>query len=329
MDSRISLIICTRDHADSLHETLRVVRDLRHPTTQALEIVVVDNGSLDDTPDVVRRAHTSGTVLHYVFEPRQGLSHARNAGILAATGDILAFTDDDVRPEADWLARLVDPILNGRADASTGVVRLSPTHRQGWMTAYFRGWFETHATENYSEGPADWMIGANMAFARHTLRRVGEFDTALGAGALGFGEDSLFAAQLSAAGFQIRFVPAAIVNHYPDTSRFGRVQILRAIDKRERSGAYISHHWEHESISFCHLRSYKCLTCLRIGRLLSVLCGHRPDRVPDWEAKQLSWHLRFKYHLQLRGHARHYVQHGFSKLIDGPAVASGSQVTDP
>src|SRR5690242_18447539 len=68
------------------------------------EVIVVDNNSTDTTRQVVEaRVARAGGHLRYVFESKQGLSYARNAGILAARGDIIAFTDDDVRVSPEWV----------------------------------------------------------------------------------------------------------------------------------------------------------------------------------------------------------------------------------
>ena len=71
------------------------------------EIVIVDNNSTDNTRQVVESfGARSGPALRYVFEPRQGVSQGRNAGVTAARADIIAFTDDDVVPTPGWVAQI-------------------------------------------------------------------------------------------------------------------------------------------------------------------------------------------------------------------------------
>ena len=71
------------------------------------EAVVVDNNSTDDTAAVIESFTDRRTArLRYVFEPRQGLSFGRNAGICRAAAPLIAFTDDDLRPAADWVRRI-------------------------------------------------------------------------------------------------------------------------------------------------------------------------------------------------------------------------------
>ena len=84
------------------------------------EVLVVNNNSTDKTEEIVREYCRVHPRFKYVFESRQGLSHARNAGIAKATGDILAFTDDDVLAEQDWLWNLTSSLGDGHWDGAGG-----------------------------------------------------------------------------------------------------------------------------------------------------------------------------------------------------------------
>ncbi len=107
----ISIIICTRDRAESLKETLRAVGETLVPDDLDVEVLVVDNGSRDRTRRVVRQAKLWGRAPRYVYEPRLGLSCARNTGMAAARGAVLLWTDDDVRPGRACIAAMPRPIL--------------------------------------------------------------------------------------------------------------------------------------------------------------------------------------------------------------------------
>ena len=101
----VSVVVSTRNRADVLGNCLRALAANR--ATVSFEIIVVDNGSTDGTREVVRAvAETCEFPLHYVWEPRRGVSHGRNAGIARATGRIVAFTDDDIQVAADWVERV-------------------------------------------------------------------------------------------------------------------------------------------------------------------------------------------------------------------------------
>src|SRR5437868_5644614 len=101
MATALSVVLCTYNRAERVGAALDAL--LRQKGDVEYEIVVIDNNSTDDTENVVRSIAASGGAgrVRYVFEGRQGLSHARNCGIRASHAPIVAFTDDDVRVNDD------------------------------------------------------------------------------------------------------------------------------------------------------------------------------------------------------------------------------------
>ena len=111
----ISVAIITLNRAESLKDTLTsLTRQRRQPD----EVVVVDNGSTDHTREVVLSFRDRPNV-KYVYEAARGIPHARNAGILNATGDIVACLDDDCIADEHWLKKLEIPFVR---DPNIGVV---------------------------------------------------------------------------------------------------------------------------------------------------------------------------------------------------------------
>ena len=107
----LSLVICTRNRAEKLRVCLEHVG--RIETARLWEVVVVDNGSRDDTPAVVEAARGALPVpLALVAEPAEGVSRARNTGWRSAAGEIAAYIDDDCYPASDFVDRVL-----GRFDA--------------------------------------------------------------------------------------------------------------------------------------------------------------------------------------------------------------------
>lgn len=99
----ISVILCTRNRASQLGHVLTSFLGLTHPDGATWEMIVVDNGSTDETPSVIE-SFSHLLPLRRVWEPEPGLSNARNAGVAEARGDYICWTDDDVEVDPDWLA---------------------------------------------------------------------------------------------------------------------------------------------------------------------------------------------------------------------------------
>src|SRR5438477_9206501 len=99
---RITVIIATYNRATLLDECLAHLA--RQRFERGDEVIVVDNGSTDETPAIIRAHQVTFPVpLHWLAEPRPGKSHALGRGIAIATGDVLAFTDDAVNADATWI----------------------------------------------------------------------------------------------------------------------------------------------------------------------------------------------------------------------------------
>ncbi|MGH7215022.1 MAG: glycosyltransferase family 2 protein, partial [Tepidisphaeraceae bacterium] len=223
---RVSIIICTYNRAESLSRTLDALSAVQVPATLRAEVIVVDNGSTDATPAIVRSCRMlDGAAPHYISEPRRGQCFARNRGLAQAGGDVIIFIDDDVRPTPGWLAALCRPLVEGRADAVVGAMELGPELERPWMKAFHRVWLTSTEHLRADEPPPN-MVGANMAFARRVLARVPQFDTDLGPGALGYHDDVLFSRQLAEAGFRIAFVPDALARHHFEPARTTRAGLI-------------------------------------------------------------------------------------------------------
>ena len=241
--SRISIVICSRNRAASLARTLAAIGKVALPAGAACEVLVVDNGSTDNTATAVSGCHLENAIpVRYLNEPIQGLARARNSGIAVAGGDIIVFTDDDVIPSKDWLTGLCAPILAGQAEAVAGGVRLALHLVRPWMNAHHRAWLA--GTDELDARNPSQMVGANMAFARRVLQRVPAFDPELGSGAIGFGEDTLFSLQLREAGYRIAGAFEASVEHHFREERLRRSSWISAARNMGRTDAYLAYHWE-------------------------------------------------------------------------------------
>jgi len=185
MALRISVVVATYNRARLLAGVLGALGSQKVPDSPSWEIVVVDNNSRDATAEVVSAfATTTAVPVRYVFEPRQGLSHARNRGIQVASGDIVAFLDDDVLPQSNWVTGVVAAIHRWQADGVGG--RILPRWESPppvWLARNQR-LLRLLAIMDYEESgllslplarePQVW--GANMAFRREVFEKVGTFD---------------------------------------------------------------------------------------------------------------------------------------------------------
>ena len=216
----VSVVICTRDRTEQLAECLTSLQNLSQPPE---EIIVVDNApSSDATCQLVRQM--SG--IKYTVEPQPGLDVARNAGVAKSSGEIIAFTDDDVKIHPEWLSRLRHNFLDTEVMAMTGLVLPAELKTKSQLIfekfwSFNRGYqpiiFDRHYFKQFKNvGVPVWNIGAgaNMAFRREAFEIAGYFDERLDMGAAGCSGDSEIWYRILAEGYICRYDPTAVVYHY-------------------------------------------------------------------------------------------------------------------
>ena len=280
----VSLIICTRNRAESLAKTLEALRHQALPDGLEWELLVVDNGSTDETAGVVERAAVGMPHLRSVYEPRAGLSAARNCGLRHARGEAIAWTDDDVVPAPEWLARLTGPLLRDEADATLGTVQIPPDLVEGMHSTLLEtrhGWVASTAGIDM-ESP-ERLVGANMAFHRRVLTQVTQFREEVGPGpnSLGFADDTLFSLELQRRGLRTRGVPDAVVDHHFDLDRLTSPQVVAIAKRMAASEAYLDWHLRGATKTPPKWSLFKS----RVKRRLRELLGqHRsPGTLGEWE----------------------------------------------
>ncbi len=306
----ISIILCTRDRAKDLQETLRSLDGVSIPKDSECELLVVDNASTDETPDVIEAARMTHMAIRRLREPKAGQSRARNLGLAEARGAIIAFTDDDLRYPSDWLEAMSRPLREGHYDAVTGAMRLAPHLERPWMGPMHRLWLAAPPEEGTEF--AGNLVGANMAFRREVLSRVPGFDPELGPGASGFGDDTLFGHQLLEAGYTLGAVPLRTEHHFlPE--RLTRASFLSHAKKLGKSGAYTSHHWEHAQMRLLRLHLAKKIMQLALWRKAHPAEVAQAEGMHPAEMHHLrSLHL-YGYALVERRRPHHYERHGLVK----------------
>jgi glycosyltransferase involved in cell wall biosynthesis len=179
----ISVIITTYNRAHLLPTALDAL--LAQQLDVPYEVIVVDNNSTDGTKEVIHSRLQRASHLRYAFEGRQGIPFARNTGILTATAPILAFTDDDVEVGPEWVAT-IKRVFDENPDVDMIGGRVRPRWPAGnlpsWITARQLGPFALGERGDAqvrvsAANAAPCLVGANFAFRRSVVERVGLFDT--------------------------------------------------------------------------------------------------------------------------------------------------------
>ncbi len=238
----ISVVICTRDRTDLLKGALEAILALDYPNR---EIIVIDNApSNTSTAELVARLP-----VRYVKEERPGLDWARNRGIAEASHEIIAFTDDDVRPDRGWLRGMAAGFVDPTIMAVSGLVAPAELETEaqiqyefgyGGMLQYLHC-FKVDGS-NLTAQKLLWAsaygVGANMAFRRQVFEAVGNFDPALDVGTptRGAGDIEMFH-RILAKGYSTFYEPTAFVWHVHRRSGDALSRQLR--DNGRGFGAYL------------------------------------------------------------------------------------------
>ncbi len=235
---RVSIITPTHNRPDSLRGCLAALQRQTYPD---FESIVVDDGGSEATRAMVAAEFPH---VHYHAQAKQGPAAARNLGLQAATGDIIAFTDDDCEAPPDWLARLVDGYARHPEVVGVGGGLVAPPEM---LRSNVFAQYEQYLTHHqYHAGAAEVVGGfecpaggtANMSYTRASLEAVNGFDTGFPVAA---GEDADLKRRITQAGQQLLYVPTWVI-HRQEYSwpRFRRQCYLRGVGRNyfeQRHGA--------------------------------------------------------------------------------------------
>jgi GT2 family glycosyltransferase len=198
-------------------------------------------------------AAVSGThpTVRHLAVPEGGKSHALNRAIRTTSAALLAFVDDDVELDRDWLVAVEGYFARSAVAAAQGTIRLPPeAAADPTIVAAVERW---HTIPRCDYGPtvteARSLTGANMFVTRRAFARVGLFDERLGPGAAGASEDTELADRLRAAGERIGYVPDAIVYHAVEPERLSASYFRALHESRGRSRLYSKHQDGRSSVS--------------------------------------------------------------------------------
>jgi glycosyltransferase involved in cell wall biosynthesis len=237
-----TLIVPTRDRSLTLADTLDSVL---HHALQPTEIIVVDNGSSDETPEVVERAARGSSVpLRRIYEARSGSNIARDAGARAARGQLLLFLDDDVTLADGWLRGLLEAFATSAwVHIVAGRVELQyEAEKPRWLSTRLEGYLSSTARFGETCRPLrddEYPVGANMAVLREAWVRCGGFGHLLGRDSTSLISNAEFELthKVRQAGGQVLFAPASCVYHRIPAIRTSLRYFLRRCYWQGRSDA--------------------------------------------------------------------------------------------
>jgi glycosyltransferase involved in cell wall biosynthesis len=233
MSVRITAVICTRNRCDYL---AKAIESLLHQTlpASAYEILVVDNASTDGTRRLVEAWADPDHRLRYVHEPVVGLSQARNTGWRHATGEYVAYLDDDATACVPWLECFLRDFES--VDANLGCIggQIDPVWeapRPAWLAdelVFCVGALDRSAKPILSKDEC-MMAGGNAAYPRKVLAEIGGFDSSLGrkANNLLSNEEVHVWERIRALGYQGYYDPAALIYHHIGMAKLKKSWVIR------------------------------------------------------------------------------------------------------
>ena len=198
---RISVIVCTCNGSRTIHDCLRALAKVDYPD---FEVIVVDDGSTDDTARIVREYDS----VRLISTENCGLSCARNTGLEAATGEIVAYVDDDAYPDVHWLKYLA-ATFQTTDHAGVGGPNIPPPV-DGPIADCVANAPGGPVHVLLSDREAEHIPGCNMAFRKTRLEAIGGFDPRFRVA----GDDVDVCWRLQERGWTLGFHPAAIVWHH-------------------------------------------------------------------------------------------------------------------
>lgn len=214
-----SVIIPTHERASLLGQTLEAIAVQK--AESPFEVLVIDDGSRDETPQLVRQIQKSFPVpLHYLYQPNRKQGAARNLGARQADGDWLLFLGDDIVPEPGFIDahqrahRQVDPASSSSRSVVIGYTTWPETFRRNRFREYIgeQGWqFGFSLIEDSEDVPFNFFYTSNLSLSKQFFFRAGGFDEDFRE----YGwEDIELSLRLEQLGMQLIYRPAAVGRHH-------------------------------------------------------------------------------------------------------------------
>lgn len=178
----VTVAICTHNRCEDLVEAIESIMKQNYPP-QSFELLIIDNRSNDQTPQIGLEFTEKYSNVRYIFEETLGLSYARNRAMEEAKGEIIAYLDDDAIANPEWINEISKTFANQYVGCVGGrIFPIWETAEPTWLPETFR---TVYTILDYSKDIKemkypDIPFGANMAFQKRLLKEFGGFRTDLG-----------------------------------------------------------------------------------------------------------------------------------------------------
>ena len=304
METRISAVICTYNRSKYLSKAILSLVG-QSMSESAYEIIVVDNGSTDNTRYVVLEVFKGIHNLYYLNEPILGLSQARNTGWRNAKGEYIAYLDDDAIAYPQWLEKILDVFETVRPKPGCVGGKIEPiweAPRPQWLSDKVIPYL---TIIDWSRKPVilkkkEWIAGANMAFPRNLLESVGGFQVNLGREGRNLlsMEEILLRQKIEKSGFYCFYHPEIAVRHHILASRLTKAWFIRRSFWQGISEAIASSHFEYISALKRLLKAASSTISLLLSPI-KVIYIFLPTNNPDRFTSKLSSFSKMGYAIAL------------------------------
>jgi glycosyltransferase involved in cell wall biosynthesis len=271
VDMKITVVVPTRNRAQMLQHLLHALSGLQCPPSLEWEAWIVDNDSNDTTRAVVESYQRAEPLrFHYLHEVAKGKSRALNQGIRHATGEVVAFTDDDCIPCPQWI-ELIAREFSSRSELSVlgGRVELGdPDHEP---VAVRTG--REHRVLTSASDVSSFIIGGNMAVRYEVFQAIGQFDVdnCPGSPHDTAWEDADFVYRAFKHGFRVEYHPDLLVHHYGGRRRGTDLSLVQRTYMRGRGSFYAKHTMDGDLVVF--KLAYWDIRSLVLGILKNLATG--------------------------------------------------------
>lgn len=240
MSKTISIIICTRNRGDILRHCLQSIVD-NGDAPIPYEVVVVDNGSIDDTPQVVREFEDIIQPLKYIHEAEVGLSQARNRGAREASSDWLFYLDDDAKLRHLTLGEFCKMVVDHPYKLFSGIFKpWYQTKPPKWMKDRLVSYI-LKGKEGIRSIGEDYVSGGVMGVEKQTLQDLGMFNIHLGmtGDIMGYGEETDLQFRAERRGLAVGINTDLVIDHLVGAHKYKADWHIRSVKSKAKSAFYI------------------------------------------------------------------------------------------